>query len=222
MLRPLRGGGFNPPGRCPGLACCGPFGARDRGYALAPCSTLWEDVAPKGPGQISPGQRPGNGLGIVGTVGNKIDAAVTCEESDSSRVQHQEPSTVDCQELSQCLVCVSGRHLQRMGESSDHDRRRRGSRPCAVRPFEESSAEEDCRGSKKGSSKWTKTDGPRNLEFHWQAGYAAFSVSQSNLDEVKRYIENQEEHHRKLTFQEELRAFYRRHEIEFDERYVWD
>jgi len=75
---------------------------------------------------------------------------------------------------------------------------------------------------KKGSSKWTKTDGPRNLEFHWQAGYAAFSVSQSNLDEVKRYIENQEEHHRKLTFQEELRAFYRRHEIEFDERYVWD
>jgi len=75
---------------------------------------------------------------------------------------------------------------------------------------------------KQGSSKWTKTDGPRNLEFHWQAGYAAFSVSQSNLDEVKRYIENREEHHRKLTFQEELRAFYRRHEIEFDERYVWD
>ncbi len=75
---------------------------------------------------------------------------------------------------------------------------------------------------KKGSSKWMKTNGPRNLDFHWQAGYAAFSVSQSNLDEVKRYIENQEEHHRKLTFQEELRAFYRRHEIEFDERYVWD
>ena len=47
-----------------------------------------------------------------------------------------------------------------------------------------------------------KNDGPENPEFHWQAGYAAFSVSQSNLDEVRRYIENQEEHHRKMTFQE--------------------
>jgi REP element-mobilizing transposase RayT len=75
---------------------------------------------------------------------------------------------------------------------------------------------------KKGSSKWMKFDGPRNPEFHWQAGYGAFSVSQSNLDVVRRYIANQEEHHRKMTFRDELRAFYRRHGIEFDERYVWD
>jgi REP element-mobilizing transposase RayT len=75
---------------------------------------------------------------------------------------------------------------------------------------------------KKGSSKWIKTDGPKNPQFRWQAGYAAFSVSQSNMEQVKRYIENQEEHHRKMTFQEELRAFYRRHRLEFDERYVWD
>jgi REP-associated tyrosine transposase len=75
---------------------------------------------------------------------------------------------------------------------------------------------------KKGSSKWMKTDGPKNLEFHWQAGYGAFSVSQSNRDEVTRYIENQEEHHRRMTFQDELRAFCRRHGVEFDERYVWD
>jgi REP element-mobilizing transposase RayT len=75
---------------------------------------------------------------------------------------------------------------------------------------------------KKGSSKWMKADGPRNPEFRWQAGYAAFSVSQSNLDQVRRYIEDQEEHHRKMTFQDELRAFFRRHGIEFDERYAWD
>ncbi|MEX2120688.1 MAG: IS200/IS605 family transposase [Pirellulales bacterium] len=75
---------------------------------------------------------------------------------------------------------------------------------------------------KKGSSKWMKTRGPRMAEFCWQAGYAAFSVSQSNLDEVKRYIETQQEHHRKLTFQDELRALLKRHGIEFDERYVWD
>ena len=63
---------------------------------------------------------------------------------------------------------------------------------------------------KKGSSKWMKTDIPRNGGFQWQAGYAAFSVSQSNMAAVRHYIENQEEHHRRMTFQDELRAFYRR------------
>jgi putative transposase len=75
---------------------------------------------------------------------------------------------------------------------------------------------------KKGSSKWAKIEGPKNADFYWQAGYAAFSVSQSNLDEVKKYIVNQEEHHRRMTFQDELRALYNRHGIAFDERYVWD
>jgi REP-associated tyrosine transposase len=75
---------------------------------------------------------------------------------------------------------------------------------------------------KKGSSKWAKTAGPNNPEFYWQAGYGAFSVSQSNVDAVTKYIENQEEHHRKITFQDELRALLHRHGIEFDERYVWD
>lgn len=75
---------------------------------------------------------------------------------------------------------------------------------------------------KKGSSKWMKTEGPRNKKFFWQAGYAAFSVSQSNEIQVRRYIQNQENHHRRMTFQDELRELFRRHEIEFDERYVWD
>jgi len=75
---------------------------------------------------------------------------------------------------------------------------------------------------KKGSSKWMKTEGPRIDGFYWQAGYAAFSVSQSNVDAVKDYIEHQQEHHRKMTFQDELRAFFKKYEMEFDERYVWD
>jgi REP element-mobilizing transposase RayT len=75
---------------------------------------------------------------------------------------------------------------------------------------------------KKGSSKWMKTSGPMNSDFQWQAGYGAFSVSQSNSDAVRRYIENQEDHHRKMTFQDELRALFRRRGIGFDERYVWD
>lgn len=75
---------------------------------------------------------------------------------------------------------------------------------------------------KKGSLKWMKSDGTRNRDFYWQAGYAAFSVSQSNVDEVRRYIENQAEHHRSMTFQDELRLLFQRHGIEFDERYVWE
>jgi REP element-mobilizing transposase RayT len=75
---------------------------------------------------------------------------------------------------------------------------------------------------KKGSSKWMKSDGPRNPQFSWQAGYAAFSVSQSNFEGVQKYIEGQEEHHRKMTFQDELRTWFKRHGVEFDERYVWD
>jgi REP element-mobilizing transposase RayT len=73
---------------------------------------------------------------------------------------------------------------------------------------------------KKESSKWAKdTVCP---DFYWQNGYGAFSVSPSNVEQVKLYIENQEEHHRKMTFQEEFREFLRRHEITWDERYVWD
>ena len=74
---------------------------------------------------------------------------------------------------------------------------------------------------KKGSSKWVKT-AASNKEFHWQNAYAAFSVSQSNVAAVRHYIANQEEHHRKMSFQDELRALLRRHGVEYDERYVWD
>jgi putative transposase len=75
---------------------------------------------------------------------------------------------------------------------------------------------------KTGSSKWIKSIEHAVPSFHWQSGYAVFSVSQSNASRVRRYITDQETHHRKRTFQDELRAFLRRHLVEFDERYVWD
>ena len=76
---------------------------------------------------------------------------------------------------------------------------------------------------KKSSSRWMKTDdGTGNRRFQWQAGYSAFSVSQSGMEEVRRYILDQEQHHRKLSFQDELRTLLNRYAIEFDERYVWD
>ena len=72
----------------------------------------------------------------------------------------------------------------------------------------------------KGSSKWMKQQGVP--EFAWQAGYAAFSVSESQKVAVIRYIEQQEEHHKRQSFQEEVRAFLTRHGVTYDERYVWD
>jgi REP element-mobilizing transposase RayT len=75
---------------------------------------------------------------------------------------------------------------------------------------------------KLGSSKWVKNHKLGVADFTWQGGYAAFSVSPSNAARVKRYIENQQAHHRKITFQDELREFLRKHEVEFDERYLWD
>jgi len=75
---------------------------------------------------------------------------------------------------------------------------------------------------KKGASKWLKTKGAEFAGFHWQNGYGGFSVSESSVGAVKRYIADQEEHHRHKTFQDEFRAFLQRYGVEFDERYVWD
>ena len=74
---------------------------------------------------------------------------------------------------------------------------------------------------KADSSKWMKTKA-RGLEhFYWQAGYGAFSVSESKLDDVKAYIVNQEEHHRQRSFRDEFRQICERHRVEIDEKYVW-
>ena len=75
---------------------------------------------------------------------------------------------------------------------------------------------------KRVSNLWLKERGREYEDFEWQGGYADFSVSPSNLEQVKEYISGQEEHHRKTGFQEELRALLRRHNLEWDERYLWD
>jgi putative transposase len=74
--------------------------------------------------------------------------------------------------------------------------------------------------AKKASSKWMKHQGTR--DFWWQAGYGAFSVAQSQIAAVSRYIDHQEEHHRVHSFQEELRLLLKRYQIAYDERCVWD
>ena len=72
------------------------------------------------------------------------------------------------------------------------------------------------------SSGWVHKTFPELKQFNWQAGYAAFSVSYSNLDDVKKYIRNQVEHHRVKSFKEEVIELLEKHEIPFDETYLWE
>lgn len=74
---------------------------------------------------------------------------------------------------------------------------------------------------KQTSSVWMKDDGGIS-QFEWQAGYGAFSIGESQLPALVRYIENQAEHHRVKTFQDEYRAMLAKYSVQADERYLWD
>ena len=76
--------------------------------------------------------------------------------------------------------------------------------------------------TKRTSSSWIKDISPTHGKFRWQNGYGAFSVSQSHLDQLRSYIEKQEQHHWRVTFEDEYRAFLKKYEVEYDERYLWD
>jgi putative transposase len=86
----------------------------------------------------------------------------------------------------------------------------------------ETSIAELIRLVKSNSSRWVHETFPLHREFAWQNGYGAFSVSRSHRDPVTHYIDTQAEHHKTLSFQDEFRELLRRHDLEWDERYVWD
>ena len=75
---------------------------------------------------------------------------------------------------------------------------------------------------KRGSSLWIKTRGQELPDFAWQNGYGIFSIGFSQIESVRKYIAEQEEHHRKISFQDEFRQLLKRYELEFNERYVWN
>ena len=76
--------------------------------------------------------------------------------------------------------------------------------------------------TKSHSSKWIKTKGKCYSNFYWQNGYGAFSINPTEVEVVKNYIQNQEEHHSRKTFQQEYRMFLDKYQVKYDERYVWD
>jgi len=75
---------------------------------------------------------------------------------------------------------------------------------------------------KKSSSKWLKAQDHILKSFSWQAGYGAFSLGQSQMDDLLKYIDNQKEHHKVKTYKEELMDLLHKYNIEYDERYLWD
>jgi len=75
---------------------------------------------------------------------------------------------------------------------------------------------------KGGSSKWVHETFPNQRLFAWQTKYGAFSVSVSQLDKIVKYIQNQPEHHQNLSFQEEFVALLKKHNVQYDERYLWE
>ena len=75
---------------------------------------------------------------------------------------------------------------------------------------------------KRSSSLWLKTKAPDLQDFAWQSGYGIFSIGFSQIPTVRDYIARQEEHHRRISFQDEFRSLLAKYEVEYDERYVWD
>jgi REP element-mobilizing transposase RayT len=75
---------------------------------------------------------------------------------------------------------------------------------------------------KKSLSAWIKNQEPKCKEFAWQTGYGAFSLGQSQIDSLIRYISRQKEHHQKKSFKEELLELVRKYKIEYNEQYLWD
>ncbi len=75
---------------------------------------------------------------------------------------------------------------------------------------------------KSHSSKWMKTKDQSLNNFYWQDGYGAFSINSSEVETVTTYIANQHEHHNRMTFQDEYRAFLKKYKVPYDERYAWD
>jgi len=74
---------------------------------------------------------------------------------------------------------------------------------------------------KRDSSSWIKKEDRRFSEFYWQRGYGAFSIGQSQVSAVSRYIRDQKKHHQSQTYQDEFRALCAKYEVEIDERYCW-
>lgn len=112
------------------------------------------------------------------------------------------------------LIRDKGSVCYRIGGVEDHVH-------LAIRLSKTATLSKTISEAKTGTSKWLKEISPKLSEFSWQEGYGAFSVSPKDLDAVIAYIERQEEHHKKISFQDEFRKFLKQYGMDYDENYVW-
>jgi len=112
------------------------------------------------------------------------------------------------------LVSNTGSHAYRIGGVEDHVH-------LAILMHPTCSGSKLLNVLKTESSKWLNRHPVIKTDFHWQSGYGLFSVSQSHLHALIRYIDHQEEHHQKISFQDEFRTLCRKNGVELDEAYVW-
>lgn len=75
---------------------------------------------------------------------------------------------------------------------------------------------------KKSTSKWIKSKGENFTNFYWQIGYGAFSVGEVQKEKTINYIKNQEGHHKKISFQDELMIFLKKNNMDYNEKYLWE
>ena len=108
-----------------------------------------------------------------------------------------------------------GGTLLEIGAAADHVH-------CLARLRSDPSLAEIVKTVKAKSSKWVNQQKRPGRRFAWQRGYAALTVSPSQLPRVVKYVQNQEQHHRTKTFQEEFIELLEKHGIQYDERYLWD
>ena len=112
------------------------------------------------------------------------------------------------------LIRDKGSECYRIGGVEDHVH-------LAIRLSKTATLSKTISEAKTGTSKWLKEISPELSEFSWQEGYGAFSVSPKDLDAVIAYIDQQEEHHKKISFQDEFRKFLKQYGMDYDENYVW-
>jgi hypothetical protein len=105
---------------------------------------------------------------------------------------------------------------------ADHRWRDCRSHPLFMRPFADVYPGTNGAGNKARVEPVVENQGPELRGFSWQSGYGIFSIGYSQIEMTRRYISNQEKHHKKVSFQDEFREFLRRYDIDFDERYLWD
>jgi REP element-mobilizing transposase RayT len=112
------------------------------------------------------------------------------------------------------LIRDKGSECYRIGGIEDHVH-------LAIRLSKTATLSKTISEAKTGTSRWLKTISPKLFNFSWQEGYGAFSISPKDLDAVIRYIDHQEEHHKKTRFQDEFRKFLKQYKMDYDEKYVW-